>query len=1675
MEFSACVGSELLHLVHGLTKQNFNASVAEIDKFLIAFGVETTRHLLGYLVHDVHSNALLEVQHRENLKLRLLNYLLSRLPKDPHFISVASDLLDSVEPAEPGAKYDFLAQLCRLSNLPLVVQLALGLALAHSHGAASQRHGVRFLKAKLGEVTANVVQTLPDNVLHHLLHFVSNCRAFSNAERTLLNLEAVRQSLLSLNALGASAREISAAKRRRDGDVGLLAVELAGSLSLAGVLRDVGCAATACRESLAALLEAFPQLSAAHVAQAVGVIVGQAPGPEKPDDNTLLVHDCYMAARAPRERNGASSSGAATWNVDVFVSAITDKYTIDWREVLRGLDHAGFRLPSQRSLALLLALYRRATGDAMPVDPLFGRWRNRAGQLQLLQALPAAPPDLIDWTCRGAPHARTVRLETLPCPAVHAMWASVDLVETLLDCEGEPHASARGMFDAPLRACPDWLLLSLLHARPARPNLRGELLQALLPSYVLGTATTPTAARVLPAAAAACPEALAAAVLGCVAQGALSAAAAVDFAATQSFADPLLACLDHPTVTFEVAVLAASRGLIGLGEWLGSVLRCGHRATASTLVAKVALNWLAGVIETEADRVAPGPKADADAEATAAPADPGAGAEPVPAVAVTVLEQVFAALAAAGRAQQLPPLVVERSAALLREARGLYPTLLMGPAVAEPGATAAAASSASAAPADGFTPSVEGEANSCFGRIYSGDLTVEELVALLERYRGSTDSRELEIYRCMVHNLLDEYRFFPKYPEKELHVTARLFGSVIARSLLDPQELGTAMRYVLQALARPANTRMQKFGATALEAYKGRLREWPLYCSHLQNVPNLSQLVPGIDAFLQPEAPPPPAPPAVRPPASSPSLPKPPVLSPVSAHSTADGGGFGHTLDIGTLLAGVEVYEVPAEVADKLSFLLNNVMEANLEFTAMEMRRFLQPAHLPFLAQHLVMKRASLEPNYHRLYGALVDALALKELETLVLATTYSACKALLASEKVRTSSSERTLLKNLGSWLGLLTIARSKPLLTKHLSPKEMLLDGLQRGMLIVVVPFVCKVLEHCATSKVFRYPNPWMMGVIMLLCQIHALPDLKLTLKFEVEVLLKNLELDMANVEETIALNPDAAMAQQLEETYRALDRATSSDFMSRDPRPLPTTPTTSTSSLPVSPSDSADFRRASCLSTGSAGSGGAPAAPLRPLPAPPVVPSLRVEPGGVHPALPGPVWLPSSLPAPLATQPALPALVTAAIGRALTELGDAVVERSVMIACTTTRELATKDFATDPNDGRLLHSAQLMAQGLAASLATASSRDPLKAAIVSQLQALFAEQFGVAPEAQPEELRQAAEAIARENLELAVAAVRQRTAEEAARAMPLSLEPVMAERRAARDAGVPYWPPSAGGPVSQEFCSLLPDLLRRKQGEVYPLHCKVYSDFLAFVGPAASIPGDPAAAAAQQELSAILEGVEAEATRHYKAHTPASLQDVLSLTSPTFTQGSLSPEHDRLKELVSRLHPLMREDTALGIARNVLQRLFGLSDRIAAAQRSTSGPPSAELYVLMLVNEVCLFLLQTARERQVEAVTRELTAAFLTHDHCWQHKYIAVNFIRLRLINMPEFDRRLAEALQEPHNPKERQVVDFAGAVVQRCLVAEQLVPQQDLRRTLDVLGRLAKAPRADGALPGATPTP
>ena len=51
---------------------------------------------------------------------------------------------------------------------------------------------------------------------------------------------------------------------------------------------------------------------------------------------------------------------------------------------------------------------------------------------------------------------------------------------------------------------------------------------------------------------------------------------------------------------------------------------------------------------------------------------------------------------------------------------------------------------------------------------------------------------------------------------------------------------------MLQAIAKPLNNKMSQFGTIALDQFKQRLPEWPLYCSRLRGIPNLAQALPGV-------------------------------------------------------------------------------------------------------------------------------------------------------------------------------------------------------------------------------------------------------------------------------------------------------------------------------------------------------------------------------------------------------------------------------------------------------------------------------------------------------------------------------------------------------------------------------------------------------------------------------------------------------------------------------------------------------------------------------------------------------------------------------------------------------------------------------------------------------------
>lgn len=81
---------------------------------------------------------------------------------------------------------------------------------------------------------------------------------------------------------------------------------------------------------------------------------------------------------------------------------------------------------------------------------------------------------------------------------------------------------------------------------------------------------------------------------------------------------------------------------------------------------------------------------------------------------------------------------------------------------------------------------------------------------------------------------------------------------------------------------------------------------------------------------------------------------------------------------------------------------------------------------------------------------------------------TTNTPRALLESDRAITQTNERTLIKQLGMWLGLLTFAKNKPVLAKDMDLKALIQDAYTRGRMIAVLPFVEKVLAGCKDTKV-------------------------------------------------------------------------------------------------------------------------------------------------------------------------------------------------------------------------------------------------------------------------------------------------------------------------------------------------------------------------------------------------------------------------------------------------------------------------------------------------------------------------------------------------------------------------------------------------------------------------------
>ncbi|KAK5169697.1 CCR4-NOT core subunit cdc39 [Saxophila tyrrhenica] len=553
--------------------------------------------------------------------------------------------------------------------------------------------------------------------------------------------------------------------------------------------------------------------------------------------------------------------------------------------------------------------------------------------------------------------------------------------------------------------------------------------------------------------------------------------------------------------------------------------------------------------------------------------------------------------------------------------------------------------------------------------MYGGTTSPDDLIKQLKQMKQSENPADQDLFAAMMHGLFDEYNCFGEYPNEALATTAVLFGGLVQFHVLSTVAEQAAIFMIFEAVQGwEPNDQMYRFGLQALIHLLGRLRDWPGVSEKIIATPSLE----GTQAVTAAQA----------------------VLAEQQQEAAATNGDTVNGLTNGALdeefpvdapnppFSSIQVdpplrpdvYEDPSDDAsDKVMFVLNNVSKRNLEEKFKDLKGALQEKHHQWFAHYLVEELARTQPNFQSLYLQLLENFNKKILWQEVLRETYASCAKMLNAESTMNSSVDRNNLKNLAGWLGSMTLAREQPILHRNLSFKDLLFEGQDTQRLIVAIPFTCKALFHAKDSKVFRPPNPWMMELLSMLSELYHYFELKLNLKFEIEVLCKDLKLDIKDIEPA-----DIIRNRRLVQENSMLQQFTADG-----------------------PDGFGDVHIMGLSKR---------------------APNERFSPEAVIQAIPdlgGLLQIPQA--AGNVTQPQLRTIFVNAAQQAIFEIIAPVVERSVTIAAISAAELIQKDFSAETDSDKLRSSAYTMVKSLSGSLALVTCKEPLRMSIMNNIRIL------------------------------------------------------------------------------------------------------------------------------------------------------------------------------------------------------------------------------------------------------------------------------------------------------------------------------------------------------------------
>lgn len=1462
-----------------------------------------------------------------------------------------------------------------------------------------------------------------------------------------------------------------------------IADRIAGDRGIAQIIAELGPSSTRSASTLRDVLADFSRTSG-------------------PLNEASLASLCLFFSSAPQQTEVVGLSPALlgsivpgrgqdsnNWNLDVVMEVLSDDYAaVDWNIVATKWDVPTFKMNDTSQFRRLLDLYRAGAKHVPPLSAFTREWANSSGQLSALEAILSVPPTAFPIMLNEEEQDdAAVGMATTNSPHPHC-WASAEFLQRLLTLSDNPalYRRIRDQFIRCLTSCPEVLLCSLVRlqlrlanspdsaeATNAGIQIKTELMRELIPLFFRpsrqriqnGAGAVRRLYTISPTTVmAACFEAYRSTLTEQAPARHASINHIVNIARhlpnpTEAVANLLSGSRDME-YSIAVALVMADSGYLQLNPWLSEKLSKSGSVTnfAASLISYLRKNY-----------VPAGPKSE---------------------LVLLSYENIITSLQLLQSLDQsiLSSVITDRTTvgdairALLEMCVSTHPSLRNSLAVKSNDR--------------GFQDyygtgeqaknEVEELATSYFQKIYTSEQSIAEVVEMLKRFKNSGDKKENEIFASMVHQLFEEYRFFARYPERELRITGILFGALIQEQLVTSITLGVALRYVLEALRKPppplGNTtagggRMFRFGMFALEQFKGRLHEWPQYCSHIVQIPHLKdryadlvneieqEITRGRSSAISPAA-------AVQQSqqmsnqetrsigSDTDSLPDPIITT---DHSTEKpriaefGPGLGRAVT-----EGVEDldYEPPDQATlDRVQFLVNNLAPANVESKAAELRGLLEPTYFDWLGQYLVVKRISTQANFHTLYLSFLDNLGDygRGLVESILNSVYHSIGKLLRSPKITNSSSERGYLKNLGIWLGQITLARNRPIKQILLDCKELLLQGYETGKLIAVAPFLAKTLEGAKNSVVFRPPNPWLVGILGVFRSVYNVEGLKMNIKFEVEVLCKNLSIKLEDIplkNDVLAnriapvkeRNPDFNVKASASQKTQSLGR-----YPAGSSQPL------ATIALPQSSESGRTTPTDQQQDT--------------------VIPNLAAY-VTVNSSIP---QLLQSQQGPLASSLSIASLkrwVPIAVDRAIREIIQPVVERSVNIACLTTKEIVSKDFAMESDETKVRKAGQLMAANLAGSLALVTCREPLRSSVSSHLRQLLASSTGRGDDLSEQEqnvIEQCVQICASDNLELGCKLIEKAATEKAVRDVDEALAQAINSRRQHREqTGQPFYDMSIFGDETQRYPSALPDQLRPTPGGLQPEHFQLYERFqrISRTANLVSQGSSPTETTATSTRSAPhLRGSDAffetadanqfgpEILNSMAAKLDSAISSLLTVAGTRAREiklAMLPPDHQicrliaAVKDIMPNAGPsgLTRQLTAseqeivLAFSQGIFKRLYELT---------LSEPLRLESLVALLAN-VNMFCPKLGKDMGTWA-----TFAPTGNDQQRRlHRTVLLLLVRSRLLAVHDLDSFLAARAE---NGRNHVWVEFALVFIRTALL-ERIASTSEFPKIVDLLKKIAE---------------